>query len=309
MDRPAHPLRVNAMSDIAATAAPQVRKERNKLLDFIYTQPVGAVSLVVIIAMFIAGIFAPYLTPHHPLDVDYFAILAAPSWDHLTGTDAFGRDVFSRLIYGARTALIIGVTSSFLGCTLGAILGAASAYFGGRVDAIIQRIVDILLSFPLIVLALVVVAVLGRNLLFGIDISLIFAIAIPIVPQVSRVVRAAALSIRVMPYIDAARTAGYSHSRIIFVHMAPNLVTPYLIMLTAYIAQAILLEATLSFLGLGVAEPTPAWGLMLSGNASDYFLTAPWLIIFPGIAISIAVVAFNLFGDALRDWLDPKLKT
>ena len=259
--------------------------------------------------MFIAGIFAPYIAPYHPLDVDYFAILAAPSTDHLTGTDAFGRDVFSRLIYGARTALIIGLTSSFLGCTLGAILGAASAYFGGRTDAIIQRIVDILLSFPLIVLALVVVAVLGRNLLFGIDISLIFAIAIPIIPQVSRVVRAAALSIRVMPYIDAARTAGYSHSRIIFVHMAPNLVTPYLIMLTAYIAQAILLEATLSFLGLGVAEPTPAWGLMLSGNASDYFLTAPWLIIFPGLAISVAVIAFNLFGDALRDWLDPKLKT
>ena len=297
------------MSDIAATAAPQARKERNKLLDFIYTQPVGAVSLVVIIAMFFAGIFAPYITPYHPLDVDYFAILAAPSAEHLTGTDAFGRDVFSRLIYGARTALIIGLTSSFMGCTLGAILGAASAYFGGRTDAIIQRIVDILLSFPLIVLALVVVAVLGRNLVFGIDISLIFAIAIPIIPQVSRVVRAAALSIRVMPYIDAARTAGYSHSRIIFVHMAPNLVTPYLIMLTAYIAQAILLEATLSFLGLGVAEPTPAWGLMLSGNASDYFLTAPWLIIFPGIAISIAVIAFNLFGDALRDWLDPKLKT
>lgn len=297
------------MSHIAATPTPRVRNERNRFLDFIYTQPVGAFSLVIIVAMFIAGIFAPYIAPYHPLDVDYFAILAAPSADHLTGTDAFGRDVFSRLIYGARTALIIGLTSSFLGCTLGAILGAASAYFGGRTDAIIQRIVDILLSFPLIVLALVVVAVLGRNLLFGIDISLIFAIAIPIIPQVSRVVRAAALSIRVMPYIDAARTAGYSHSRIIFVHMAPNLVTPYLIMLTAYIAQAILLEATLSFLGLGVAEPTPAWGLMLSGNASDYFLTAPWLIIFPGIAISVAVIAFNLFGDALRDWLDPKLKT
>jgi peptide/nickel transport system permease protein len=298
------------MADItASSAAPQARKERSKLIDFAYTQPVGAASLLVIIAMFVAGIFAPYIAPYHPLDVDYFAILAAPSPEHLTGTDAFGRDVFSRIIFGARTALIIGLSSSFIGCTLGAILGAASAYFGGRTDAIIQRIVDILLAFPLIVLALVVVAVLGRNLLFGIDISLIFAIAIPIIPQVSRVVRAAALSIRVMPYIDAARTAGYSHSRIIFVHMAPNLVTPYLIMLTAYIAQAILLEATLSFLGLGVAEPTPAWGLMLSGNAQDYFISAPWLIIFPGIAISVAVVAFNLFGDALRDWLDPKLKT
>ena len=191
---------------------------------------------------------------------------------------------------------------------LGAILGAASAFFGGRVDAAIQRFVDILLAFPLVVLALVVVAILGRNPVFGIDISLIFAIAIPIVPQVSRVIRAAALTVQAMPYIDAARTAGYSNSRIILRHMAPNLVTPYLIMLTAYIAQAILLEATLSFLGLGVAEPTPAWGLMLSGNAQDFFLTAPWLVIFPGIAISLAVIAFNLFGDALRDYLDPRLK-
>jgi peptide/nickel transport system permease protein len=309
MDRPAHPLRVTAMANVTTTAVPPARRERSKLVDFIYTQPVGAVSLLVIVAMFVAGIFAPYIAPYHPLDVDYFAILGAPGAEHLAGTDAFGRDVFTRIIFGARTALIIGLSSSFIGCTAGAILGAASAYFGGRTDAVIQRIVDILLSFPLIVLALVVVAILGRNLLFGIDISLIFAIAIPIIPQVSRVVRAAALSIRVMPYIDAARTAGYSHSRIIFVHMAPNLVTPYLIMLTSYIAQAILLEATLSFLGLGVAEPTPAWGLMLSGNASDYFISAPWLIVFPGLAISIAVIAFNLFGDALRDWLDPKLKT
>lgn len=298
------------MTDIAATStAPRVGRERNKLLDFACREPVGAVSLLVIVAMLAASIFTSHLAPYDPLAADYFAILAAPSLDHLAGTDAFGRDILSRIIYGARTALVIGLTSSFVGCTAGAVLGTASAYFGGRTDAIVQRVVDILLSFPLIVLALVVVAVLGRNLIFGIDISLIFAIAIPILPQVSRVIRAAALSIRAIPYVDAARTAGYSHSRIIFVHMAPNLMTPYLIMLTAYAAQAILLEATLSFLGLGVTEPTPAWGLMLSGNASDFFISAPWLIIFPGMAISIAVIAFNLFGDALRDWLDPKLKT
>jgi peptide/nickel transport system permease protein len=298
------------MTDTTApVASPRARKARGRLADFVRTQPVGAASLVVILAMLLAGILAPRIAPYHPLDVDYAAPLAEPSLAHLAGTDNFGRDVFSRIVFGARTALVIGLTASFLGCTLGAILGAASAYFGGRTDALLQRIVDILLSFPLIVLALVVVAILGRNLVLGIDLSLILAIAIPIVPQVSRVVRAAALSIRVMPYIDAARIAGYSHARIIFVHMAPNLVTPYLIMLSAYIAQAILLEATLSFLGLGVAEPTPAWGLMLSGNASDYFATAPWLIVFPGLAISVAVIAFSLFGDALRDWLDPKLKT
>jgi len=278
------------------------------ILGFCRQQPVGAVSLVIILIMLFVSIFAEWIAPYDPLDIDYFAILQAPDWDHLAGTDPFGRDVFTRLIYGARTALVIGLSASFIGCTLGALLGAASAYFGGRTDAVIQRIVDVLLSFPLVVLALVVVAVLGRNLLFGIDIGLVFAIAIPIIPQVSRVIRAAALSIRNMSYIDAARTAGYSNTRIIMRHMAPNLIAPYLIMLTAYIAQAILLEASLSFLGLGVAEPTPAWGLMLSGNATDYFITAPWLIIFPGIAISLAVIAFNLFGDALRDWLDPKFQ-
>jgi peptide/nickel transport system permease protein len=241
--------------------------------------------------------------------IDFASILSAPSWEHWCGTDAFGRDIFSRLIYGARTALVIGFTSSFVGSTLGAILGIASAYFGGRLDSIIQRLMDILLAFPLIVLALVVVAALQRFVVGGVDINLIFAIASPIIPRVARVVRAAALGVRVMPYVDAARAAGYSNSRIIFRHMAPNVVAPYLIMLTAFIAQAILAEASLSFLGLGVQEPTPAWGIMLSGNASDFYREAPWMILFPGLAISIAVFAFNLFGDSLRDFLDPRFKT
>jgi peptide/nickel transport system permease protein len=166
----------------------------------------------------------------------------------------------------------------------------------------------VMLAFPIIVLALVVVAMLGRNLVGGVDVNLIVAIAIPIVPKVARVVRSAALSIREMPYIDAARAAGFSHTRIIFRHMVPNVSAPFLIMFTAFIAQAILLEASLSFLGLGVTEPTPAWGLMLSGNASDFYREAPWMILFPGLAISVAVFAFNLFGDSLRDWLDPKFK-
>jgi len=255
------------------------------------------------------GIFAERVAPYNPVDIDFAGILTAPSWEHWGGTDAFGRDIFSRIIYGSRTALVIGFTSSFVGSTLGAILGVASAYFGGRIDTWIQRFVDILLAFPIIVLALVVVAALRRSVLFGIDVNLIYAIAIPIVPRVARVVRAAALSIRVMPYVDAARAAGYSNSRIIFRHMAPNVVAPYLIMFTAFIAQAILLEASLSFLGLGVTEPTPAWGLMLSGNAADFYREAPWMILFPGAAISLAVFAFNLFGDSLRDYLDPRFKT
>ena len=171
----------------------------------------------------------------------------------------------------------------------------------------IQRCTDILLAFPVIVLALVIVAVFGRNPLAGIDVNLIMAIAIPVVPNVARVIRSSALSIAAMPFIDAAR-AGYSHSRIILRHIAPNVVAPYLILVSAYIAQAILLEAALSFLGLGVTEPTPAWGLMLSGNASDFYREAPWMIIFPGLAITLAVFAFSMLGDSLRDWLDPKFK-
>jgi peptide/nickel transport system permease protein len=167
---------------------------------------------------------------------------------------------------------------------------------------------DVLQSFPIIVLALTVVAVLGKNIIVGIDTNLIIAIGVPMVPTVQRVVRSSALAIRELPYIDAARAAGFSHTRIIFRHIVPNVVAPYLIMLTAFVAQAILLEASLSFLGLGVTEPTPAWGLMLTGAAIDFYQQAPWMIIFPGVAISLAVFAFNLFGDSLRDWLDPKIK-
>ena len=297
-----------AAETAAAIAAP-TRRWRFPLVAFCRQQPLGAISFVIVLAMVLAGLFSAEVAPYDPYAIDFASILAPPSAEHWLGTDAFGRDILSRIIYGARTALVIGFMSSLIGSTVGAILGATSAYFGGRIDNVIQRFVDILLAFPIIVLALVVVAVLGKSVVVGIDVNLIFAIAIPIVPKVARVVRAAALSVRAMPYIDAARAAGYSHLRIICRHMAPNLVAPYLIMLTAYVAQAILLEASLSFLGLGVTEPPPAWGLMLSGNASDFFREAPWMILFPGLAISLAVFAFNLFGDSLRDWLDPKFKS
>lgn len=281
---------------------------RGPIVEFIRQQPLGAVSFVIIVAMMFAGLFSELVAPYDPLTIDFASIMGAPSITHWCGTDAYGRDICSRLIYGSRTALVIGFTSSFVGSSLGAVLGIASAYFGGRVDSWIQRVMDILLAFPIIVLALVVVAAFGKFLVGGIDLNLIIAIAIPIVPRVARVVRAAAFSVRVMPYIDAARAAGFSHTRIIFRHMAPNVVAPYLIMLTAFIAQAILAEASLSFLGLGVQEPTAAWGLMLSGNASDFYRQAPWLVLFPGVAISLAVFAFNLFGDSLRDFLDPRFK-
>lgn len=294
---------------IASPALPAAKtRAPNVILDFCRQQPLGAVSFVIIFLMMFAGIFSPLVAPYDPLAIDFASLLAPPSADHWCGTDAFGRDICSRLIYGSRTALVIGFTSSFIGSSLGAILGIASAYFGGKIDDWIQRFVDILLAFPLIVLALVVVAAFRKFTVGGVDVNLIVAIAIPILPRVARVVRSAALSVRVMPYVDAARAAGYSHTRIIFRHMAPNVVAPYLIMLTAFIAQAILAEASLSFLGLGVTEPTAAWGLMLSGNAADFYRQAPWMILFPGIAISLAVFAFNLFGDSLRDFLDPRFK-
>ena len=299
---------MTAITTSSPSAPATAARPRGVIRDFVVQQPLGAVSFVVILAMTFAGIFSEWVAPYDPLHIDFAAILQAPSWEHWGGTDAYGRDIFSRIIYGARTALVISLTSSFIGSTLGAVLGIASAYFGGWIDDWIQRFMDILLAFPIIVLALVVVAALKTAVLFGIDINLIVAIAIPIVPRVCRVVRAAALTIRVMPYVDAARAAGYSDSRIIFRHMAPNVVAPYLIMFTAFMAQAILLEASLSFLGLGVTEPTPAWGLMLSGNAADFYREAPWMILFPGLAISLAVFAFNLFGDSLRDYLDPRFK-
>ena len=296
------------MSTAAATIAYKVPKRRHPVVQFMMHQPLGAAGLVVIIAMGICAAFAQWVAPYDPLTVDYAAQLARPSAVHWLGTDSFGRDVASRIIYGARTALAIGFIASFLGCTAGAVIGVASAYFGGRTDLIIQGAMDVLLSFPIIVLAITVVAVLGNYVVLGIDVNLIIAISIPMLPRVERVVRASALAIREMPYVDAARAAGYSHSRIIFRHIVPNVVAPYLIMLTAFVAQAILAEASLSFLGLGVTEPTPSWGLMLSGAAADFYQQAPWMIVFPGIAISLGVFAFNLFGDSLRDWLDPKIK-
>jgi peptide/nickel transport system permease protein len=285
---------------------------RRTVLDFVRQQPLGTIGMLIVVAMFVAAIFAPQIAPHSPEDVDFMASPAlgggAPSADHLLGADAFGRDILSRLIYGARTALSVGFISAFVGCSLGAIIGTISAFAGGKVDIIVQRFIDVMLSFPIIVLAIIVIAVIPKNVVLGVDVNVIVAISIPFVPKLARVIRSAALSIVTLPYIDAARAAGYSSRRIVFRHILPNVTAPYLIMLTAFIGQAILLEASLSFLGLGVVEPTPSWGLMLAGVNADYYLTAPWMIIYPGVAVSLAVFAFNLLGDSLRDWLDPKLK-
>jgi peptide/nickel transport system permease protein len=272
--------------------------------DFTRRRPLGAAGAVIVLVMLVVAVTATVIAPYDPLAVDFEAMLGPPSAEHWLGTDAFGRDVLSRLIYGSRTALIVGFGAAFFGATAGAILGVASAYFAGRIDLFLQRVMDIFISFPLIILALAMVAILGNNLP-----NLITAITIPMIPRAALVIRSSALSVREMPYVDAARAAGFRHSRIILRHMLPNVMAPYLIMLTAFLGQAILLEASLSFLGLGVQEPVAAWGLMLRGAAVQFAETAPWMAIFPGLAISLAVFAFNLFGDSLRDALDPKLRT
>jgi peptide/nickel transport system permease protein len=296
-------------------ASPQTLDELNRaarprarwiaaIFDFVRHRPLGAIGAAIILVMAALAMTAGYLAPYNPVENDYTAMLAAPNAEHWLGTDAFGRDVFSRIIYGSRTALMVGFGASLIGAIFGSLIGVASAYFGGRVDLIVQRIMDVLFAFPVIILALVVVAVLGTGA--G---NVILAIAAPMVPRCARVVRSSALSAREMPYVDAARASGYSHARIILRHMLPNVMAPILIMATAFLGEAILLEASLSFLGLGVQEPTAAWGLMLRGAAVEFAETAPWMAIFPGLAISLAVFGFNLFGDSLRDALDPRLRT
>lgn len=297
----------NAFSAPAVTELlSQQPRRRNVVLRFAIDEPLGALGLVVIVASLVLTLFAPLIAPYDPLANDYGAAVQAPSALHWLGTDSFGRDIFSRVLYGGRTALLIGVTASFIGCTIGALLGIGSAYFGGWTDLILERFMEILLAIPITVLALVLVSTLGRNMVLGIDVNLVFAIALPIIPKMARVARSQALSIRRMSYVDAARTLGFGHARIIALHMAPNIFGPYIVMLTAFVSQAILIEASLSYLGLGVVEPTPSWGLMLAGNAFNTAMTAPWIVVFPGLAIAIVIFAFSMFGDSLRDLLDPK---
>lgn len=267
-------------------------------------QPLGAFGAALVLVIVVAGVFAPVITPHDPVRIAFEDMLVPPGPEFLLGTDQFGRDILTRLLYGAQTALFVGFTAAFLGATVGLVLGVTSAYLGGWFDLVFQRVMDVFQAFPLIILALAIVSIFGPSVQ-----NVIIAITIPFIPTCARVVRSSALALREIPYIDAARANGFSGARIVLRHMAPNVMAPYLIMLTTFIGHAILLEASLSYLGLGVQEPTPAWGLMLQGGAEEYAESAPWMAIWPGVAISIAVFGFNMFGDALRDMLDPRLRS
>jgi peptide/nickel transport system permease protein len=275
----------------------------DEISNFIRRKPLGAAGALIISVMLFVALFAPRLAPYDPYAADYGTQFQRPSAAHWFGTDEFGRDVLSRIMYGARIALFVGFVASFVGCTLGALLGVTSAYAGGKVDLCLERLMDILLAFPLLILALAIASILGPAVQ-----NVVVAISIPIIPRAARVVRSSALSVKENQYVEAAGSLGASSRRVVLQHIVPNVMAPYIIMVTAQLGSAILTEAALSYLGLGTAEPTPSWGLMLSGSASTYAEKAPWIALFPGIAISLAVFGFNLFGDSLRDALDPRLR-
>ena len=273
------------------------------ILRFVRKKPLGAAGGVVLLVMVFAAVFANALQNFDPITTSGDAVLARPSEVYWLGADHLGRDIYSRIVHGARVSLIVGIASTMLGSVLGGVIGLLSGYVGGKTDLISQRLLDILQGLPLLVLALVVSAALGPAIQ-----NVIIAISIPIIPRAARVIRSSVLTIREMQYVEAARGLGLTHLRIAFRHVLPNTIGPFIVLCTAQLGSAILVEAALSFLGLGVPEPYPSWGRMLSVSAAEYAQKAPHLVLFPGIAISLAVFGSNLLGDALRDTLDPRLR-
>ncbi len=263
--------------------------------------PLGVGGAVIMTLFVFAALFAGWVAPFDPFTTNPRLSLAPPGGAHPLGADMMGRDILSRLIHGARISLAVAIGATTLGSGFGALLGLTSGYIGGWFDLIVQRIAEIMQSLPLLVMALVISASLGPSLP-----NTIIAIAIPLIPNVARVIRSNTLSLRELPFVEAAHAIGMSHTGIALRHILPNTLAPLIVLATAQLGSTILTEASLSFLGLGVPEPWPSWGRMLSDSAAEYMRTAPWLVIFPGIAISLVVFGSNLLGDALRDSLDPR---
>jgi peptide/nickel transport system permease protein len=293
------------------TVAPQQPRQRTRprWRTLIRRKPLGAISAVILCGLIATAVLAPVIAPYDPyrfnLNERGLPIrLHPPDAKFLFGTDTHGRDVLSRIIYGARVSLIVGFLSVAIGTLAGTLIGLVSGYWEGSIDQVLQRLVDTLMAFPGIVLALAVLSVFGQSLL-----NVILVIGLVIAPGASRVVRGTVLSVKHNTYVDAARAAGASSWRIILRHILPNVFAPILIIASVWLGNAIVIEAALSFLGLGTPPPTPTWGGMLSGEGRRSLETAPYLAIFPGLAISIVVLAFNMFGDAVRDLLDPRLRT
>jgi len=279
--------------------------KKERLQTFLFNFRNNKMSVVgagIILFFLIIALFAPVISPFDPYDIDLNKTLQAPSSDHWLGTDDKGRDVLSRLIFGTQITLLVGFASLLFGGIIGTTLGLTAGYIGRWVDTLIMRLTDILLAFPGILLALAIVSALGPSLT-----NVMIAVGIFQVPIFIRIVRVAVLSVKNLEYIDAIKTLGASHLQIILKHILPNILSPIIVQTTLNLATVILSTAGLSFLGLGAQPPSPEWGAMLS-NARSYIFTAPYLLIFPGLAISFLVLGFNLFGDGLRDALDPRMK-
>jgi peptide/nickel transport system permease protein len=266
------------------------------------TQPLGVFGMVVIAGLVLTAIFAPLLAPYDPTSTE-FRSLRSPNRTNLFGTDDKGRDVLSRVVYGSRTSLQVGIIATTIGIAGGAIVGLLCGYFGGWLDIALQRLMDAMLAFPTLILALIIISVLGPSV-----INLMAVVGVAIIPGVGRVMRGIVLSERERQYVEAARSVGVGSTRLMFRHILPNVAAALIVIATSLLGAAILVEAGLSFLGFGTPPPTPSWGADLSGQARRFFVHAPWMAIFPGIAISLVVLAFNLLGDALRDVLDPRLR-
>ena len=270
---------------------------------FIARKPLGAAGGAIIVVMVIMAAAGPVITFYDPIEWNLRDKLVAPSLTHWLGTDQMGRDLWTRMMMGARISLMVGFVSVAFGSGLGGILGIISGWYGGKIDQAIQRVMDALLSIPTLILALAITAALGQSLF-----NIIIAIGLVQIPRANRVVRSQVVAIKESQFVEAARAIGAGNIRIMVSHITPQCVAPWLIIATGALGIAILTEAALSFLGLGVPPPQPSWGGMLSGPARDYFVQAPWMAIWPGLGLSLAVYGFNLFGDGLRDVLDPRLR-
>ena len=262
----------------------------------------AVMGLAILAVLVLCAIFADFIAPYPYDKQDYLAVLQGPSWNHWMGTDEYGRDIFSRVIYGSRISLYVGFISLSGGALMGCIVGSIAGYFGGRVDDIIMRVMDVLNGIPRIVLAIAIAGTIGSGIT-----SALIAVAVSSVPNFARVVRAATMTVRDQEFVEASQSLGASHAHIIVQHIFPNILAQIIVQATLGIGTAILLCASLSFHGLGVQPPTPEWGSMLS-NARNFMRDYPYMVIAPGIAIMLTVLALNLFGDGLRDALDPKLK-
>ncbi|MBI4498472.1 MAG: ABC transporter permease [Chloroflexi bacterium] len=274
-----------------------------KVAHFLRTRPLGALGVALILLVLLSTAAAPALTAKKPEEVFRQQVLRPPSAEFPLGTDNLGRDVFSRTLYGARISLLVGVLVALFSVSLGSLLGIASAYVGRSFDLLVQRLVDILMSLPGLILALALMAALGQSLQ-----NVVLALVISQIPSSIRVIRSAALGVLQNQYIEAARALGASGTRVALVHLLPNVVPPIIVVASIVPGGAIIAEASLSFLGLGVPANVPTWGGMLGGSVQRFATSAPWIVVFPGLAISITVLGINLLGDALRDALDPRLR-